>query len=91
MSGYIEGAERSQTTLFPDRLKDWTDEDNPVRVIELFVEEIDLEEMGFLRTAPSRTGRPSYHPSVLLKLFHLRLSEPRSLQPCAGAGGWSQC
>ena len=69
MSGYIEGAERSQTTLFPDRLEDWTDEDNPVSVIDLFVEEIDLEEIGFLRTAPARTGRPGYHPSVLLKLF----------------------
>lgn len=69
MSGYIEGAERSQTTLFPDRLEDWIDEGNPVRVIDLFVEEVDLEEIGFQRTAPARTGRPGYHPSVLLKLF----------------------
>lgn len=64
MSGYIEGAERSQTTLFPDRLEDWIDEGNPVRVIDLFVEEIDLEEIGFQRTAPARIGRPGYHPSV---------------------------
>ncbi|EEE35906.1 transposase, IS4 family protein [Rhodobacteraceae bacterium KLH11] len=64
MSGYIEGAERSQTTLFPNRLEDWIDEDKLVRVIDLFVDEIDLEEIGFLRT-----GRPGYHPSVLLKLF----------------------
>ena len=63
MSGFIEGADRSQATLFPDRLEDWIDEDNPVRVIDLFVEEIDLEEIGFLRTAPARTGRPGYHTS----------------------------
>jgi len=69
MSGYIEGVERGQAALFPDRLEDWICEDNSVRVIDLFVEEIDLDQMGFLRTAPARTGRPGYHPSVLLKLF----------------------
>lgn len=52
MSGYIEGTDRSQATLFPDRLEDWIDEDSPVRVIDLFVEEIDLGEIGFLRAAP---------------------------------------
>ena len=88
MSGYIEGAERSQTTLFPDRLEDWIDEDNPVRVIDLFVDEIDLEEIGFLRTAPARTGRPGYHPSVLLKLFIYgylnRVPSSRALEREAG-------
>ncbi|MFY2822515.1 transposase, partial [Ruegeria sp. MALMAid1280] len=69
MSGYIEGADRSQATLFPDWLEDWIDEDSPVRVIDLFVDEINLGEIGFHRTAPARTGRPGYHPSVLLKLF----------------------
>ncbi|MGC3939539.1 transposase, partial [Roseobacter sp. EG26] len=69
MSGYIEGVERGQATLFPDRLEDWINEDNPVRVVDLFVEEIDLEQLGFLRISPARTGRPGYHPSVLLKLF----------------------
>ena len=69
MSGYIEGTDRGQTTLFPDRLEDWIGEDNPVRVVDLFVDEIDLAELGFGRTAPAPTGRPGYHPSVLLKLF----------------------
>ncbi len=69
MSGFIEGVDRGQATLFPDRLEDWICEDNPVRVIDLFVEEIDLEQIGFRRIAPARTGRPGYHPSVLLKLF----------------------
>ncbi len=69
MSGYIEGVDRSQATLFPDRLEDWIDDDNPVCVIDLFVDEIDLEKIGFLRTAPASTGRPGYRPSVLLKLF----------------------
>ena len=57
MSGYIEGTARNQVTLFPDRLEDWIDEDSLVLVIDLFVDEIDLVELGFLRTAPARTGR----------------------------------
>ena len=69
MSGYIEGVERGQVTLFPDRLEDWIDQDNLVRVVDLFLEEIDLEQLGFLRISLARTGRPGYHPSVLLKLF----------------------
>ena len=89
MSGYIEGAERGQATLFPDRLEDWICEDNSVRVIDLFVEEIDLEQMGFLRIAPARTGRPGYHPSVLLKLFIYgylnRVPSSRALEREAGS------
>ncbi|MGA9412571.1 MAG: IS1182 family transposase [Roseobacter sp.] len=69
MSGYIEGTDRGQMTLFPDRLEDWIGEDNPVRVVDLFVDEVDLAELGFGRMAPALTGRPGYHPSVLLKLF----------------------
>jgi len=69
MSGYIEGISRDQVTLFPDRLEDWIDEDHPVRVIDAFVDAMDLAEAGFARMSPAQTGRPSYHPSVLLKLF----------------------
>ncbi len=69
MSGFIEGTDRGQTTLFPDRLEDWIGEDDPVRVIDLFVDEIDLAELGIGRTAPAQTGRPGHCPSVLLKLF----------------------
>ena len=88
MSGYIEGTDRGQTTLFPDRLEDWIGEDNPVRVVDLFVDEIDLAELGFGRTAPALTGRPGYHPSVLLKLFIYgylnRVPSSRALEREAG-------
>jgi transposase len=66
MGRFIEGADRSQITLFPESLEDWIDEDNPVRVIDIFVEELDLGALGFSGVEPEVTGRPSYHPSVLL-------------------------
>ncbi len=69
MKRFIEGVDRSQTTLFPDRLEDWIDDDNPVRVIDVFVEELELFELGFERVAPRWTGRPGYHPAVMLKLY----------------------
>lgn len=69
MSGFIVGVDRGQVSLFPERLEDWIDEDHPVRVIDLFVDDLDLMALGFLRTAAARTGRPGYHPCVLLKLF----------------------
>lgn len=69
MVGYIEGVDRGQTALFPDRLDDWIGEDHLVRVVDLFVDELDLPGVGFVRSAPALTGRPGYHPSVLLKLF----------------------
>ena len=69
MSGFIEGADRSQASLFPERLEDWICEDNPVRIVDVFVDALDLTKLGFGRTAPAQTGRPGYHPSVLLKLF----------------------
>jgi transposase len=69
MAGYVEGADRSQATLFPDRLDDFVGADNPVRVVDAFVEALDLGELGFTRAAPASTGRPGYHPAVLLKLY----------------------
>lgn len=69
MSGYIEGISRDQVTLFPDRLEDWIDGDHPIRVIDAFVDAMDLVGAGFCRMSPAQTGRPSYHPSMLLKLF----------------------
>ena len=69
MRRFVEGADRGQSTLFPECLEDWIDEDNPVRVIDVFVEELDLAELGFGGVDPEATGRPSYHPSVLLKLY----------------------
>src|SRR5262249_28424720 len=69
MRRFVEGIDRGQTTLFPECLEDWIGEDNPVRVVDLFVEELDLAELGFGGVDPEATGRPSYHPSILLKLY----------------------
>ena len=69
MGRFVAGLDRSQTTLFPECLDDWIDEDNPVRVVDAFVEAVDLGELGFDGVTPEATGRPSYHPSVLLKLY----------------------
>src|SRR5207249_269603 len=69
MKRFIEGTDRGQSTLFPEYLEDWIDENNSVRVIDVFVDELDLAQLGFYRVAPEVTGRPAYHPSVLLKLY----------------------
>jgi transposase len=69
MGRFIAGADRTQTTLFPPCMDDWIDEENPVRVVDAFVDALDLTELGFEGVAPASTGRPSYHPSVLLKLY----------------------
>jgi transposase len=69
MGRFVEGADRGQATLFPECLDDWIDEGNPVRVVDAFVDAIDLGELGFDGVVPEATGRPSYHPSVLLKLY----------------------
>ena len=69
MGRFVAGADRCQTTLFPACLDDWVDEDNPVRVVDAFVDAIDLVELGFGGVVPEATGRPSYHPAVLLKLY----------------------
>ena len=69
MKRFIEGVDRSQSTLFPECLEDYIAEDNPVRVIDVFVDELDLGGLGFGRVEPRATGRPGYQPSVLLKLY----------------------
>jgi transposase len=69
MRRFIEGTDRGQSTLFPEYLEDWIDADSPVRVIDVFVEELDLGKLGFSGVEPEVTGRPSYHPSALLKLY----------------------
>ena len=67
MKRFIEGEDRQQVTLLPECLDDYIGEDNPVRVVDVFVEELDLQALGFEGVEPAPTGRPSYHPSVLLK------------------------
>src|SRR3954449_7062572 len=69
MKRFVEGIDRSQSTLFPECVEDWISEDNPVRVIDLFVDGLDLGEMAFEGVDPAATGRPAYHPSLLLKLY----------------------
>src|ERR1700746_2638053 len=69
MKRFVEGVARQQSTLFPECLEDWICEDNPVRVIDVFVGGLDLAELKFCGVDPEATGRPSYHPSVLLKLY----------------------
>lgn len=69
MGRFIAGVDRTQTTLFPPCMDDWIDEGNPVRVVDAFVDALDLSGLGFEGVAPASTGRPSYHPSVLLKLY----------------------
>src|SRR6476661_4501404 len=69
MRRFVEGTDRGQSALFPECLEDWIGEDNPVRVIDVFAAELNLAELGFSGVDPEVTGRPSYHPSVLLKLY----------------------
>jgi transposase len=69
MKRFVEGVDRGQSTLLPECLDDWIDENNPVRVIDAFVEALNLAQLGFAGVEPEATGRPAYHPSVLLKLY----------------------
>jgi transposase len=69
MRRFVEGVDRGQTTLFPESLDDWIGEDNPIRVIDAFVEALDFSAIGFDSVVPEATGRPSYHPVILLKLY----------------------
>ena len=68
MSRFVEGEDRRQPALLPSCLEDYVSEDNPARVIDVFVDELDLGGLGFVVT-PAATGRPPYHPATLLKLY----------------------
>src|SRR2546426_12650286 len=69
MKRFVEGEDRNQVTLLPECLDDYVVEDNPVRVIDVFIDELDLPGLGFEGVAPADTGRPAYHPAVLLKIY----------------------
>jgi len=69
MKRFIQSTDRTQVTLFPEQLEDYVGDDNSVRVVDVFVEQLDLGSLGFARVAPLKTGRPAYHPAVLLKLY----------------------
>ena len=70
MKRYVEGEDRSQSTLFPEHLDDYIAEDNPVRAIDVFVDELDLARLGFDGMQPEITGRPAYHPAMLLTIYN---------------------
>ena len=69
MGRYVEGQDRTQSALFPERLDDWIHEDSTVRVIDVFVDELNLRKLGFDRADPAATGRPAYSPATLLKIY----------------------
>src|SRR5206468_9408400 len=69
MHRFIDGEDRRQPALLPHSLDDYVGEENPVRVIEVFIDELDLAAMGFSGMTPAATGRPAYHPSTLLKIY----------------------
>ena len=69
MSGFVEGIDRSQSSLFPAALEDYVAEDNLVRAVDAFVEGLDLGKLGFGRFVPLERGRPCYHPATLLKIY----------------------
>ena len=68
MKRFVEGDDRKQVALLPECVDDYIGQDNPVRVIDAFVDELNLAELGFNGTTPALTGRPSYHPGVMLKI-----------------------
>jgi transposase len=68
MSRFVEGEDRGQASFLPACLADYVDDDNPARAIDAFVEALDLDSLGF-RSLPAATGRPGYHPSMLLRLY----------------------
>ena len=69
MAGFVEGVDREQSTLFPAVLDDYVADDNPVRAVDVFVDGLDLERLGFVGVQPLDTGRPGYHPGMMLKLY----------------------
>ena len=69
MSRFIEGENREQSTLFPERIDDYISDENPIKLVDAFVDRLNLLELGFESVEPKLTGRPAYHPSTMLKLY----------------------
>jgi len=69
MTGFVSGTDRNQGTMFPAQLEDYVAEDNPVRVIDFFIDQLDLAKLGFGGVNPKEMGRPAYHPAVVLKIY----------------------
>ncbi len=81
MTRFVEGEERTQGVLLPEFLDDYGAEDNPVRVIDVFVDELDLEGLGFEGVVPEATGRPAYHPATIVKSPAFTCRSPPSFFP----------
>ncbi|MEQ9586438.1 MAG: transposase, partial [Parvibaculaceae bacterium] len=88
MGRFVEGEDRAQQVLLPPSLEDYVGEDNPVRVVDVYIDELDLAALGFARVMPKATGRPAYHPSTLLKIYLYgylnRIQSSRRLEREAG-------
>ena len=80
MKRFVEGEDRRQATLLPDCLDDYVTDDNPVRVIEVFIDELDLGDLGFAGVVPEATGRAAYHPATLLKIYLYGIASSDDLQ-----------
>ena len=93
MQGFVQGADRQQTTLLPECLDDWVDEGNSIRAVDVFVDALELRDLGFDGVDPAATGRPAAGvPSFAdAQALHLRLSQPGAIEPAAGARGWPPC
>ena len=84
MARFVVGDDRSQSTLFPERLDDYLGEDNPVRAVDVFVDELDLAGLGFGGVEPAATGRPAYHPATLLKIYVYGYPQSGAIEPAPG-------
>ena len=88
MKGFVQGVDCQQATLLPEYLDDWVDESNPVRAVDVFVDALELRDLGFDGVDPAATGRPGYHPSAMLKLYIFgylnRVQSSRRLEREAG-------
>ena len=90
MKRFIQGEHRGQGTLLPESLDDYVSDTNPVRVVDVFVDELNLVSLGFDGAIPADTGRPAYHPRDSVEDIHLRLSQPHPVEPTPGARSSTQ-
>jgi transposase len=83
MKRFIECEDRKQGVVLPEYLEDYVSDENPVRIIDVFVDELDLGALGFSGIVPETTGRPAYHPGVMLEDLRLWLPQPNRFEPAA--------
>ena len=88
MARFVVGDDRSQSTLFPERLDEYLGEDNPVRAIDVFVDQLGLAKLGFDGVEPEATGRPAYHPATLLKIYRAprKIALSSDVWECSASG-----